>query len=1184
MAKVIKETLPAALILANPIEVLGGAFAISDTKRIWRKLTEPPAFVDTQQITTASPQPRTMVFGQTIGSGPIVKYQKITADKKDYNHFFTPLASHVCESIELYQLDGKANNLLTGDGYRIIIEDGTQTTANSTAVSEMSNVNSDSVGNGVAYAYHRYLIDPDLFPNGVQDVKFLIKGARLYDPRKDTTQGGSGTHRYSDESTWEWTDNSALVNFHFKRFGGDIDLPIELFDLSNIAFEAEICDEVVSFDDAYGSPQTEKRFTCNGMIDLSASPEQIEASLLSSCAGRWVFSGGKYYLLTAAYRGPALVTIVDNDVKGTVKRRATTPLEDRCNAVKGQHVSPRAYYQTTDITPVISDYYRFGSGGSDTGRDKGRYLEHTNDLPYTQSDTMAQRLNRLYLEYNAAGDTLELKLGWRGLLCAAGTTIRVSLSKELINKEYDVLDCSFDSSDMLWTVIAKETAASIYADTIIPATTDLTPNTDIDNTVVEPASDITYTPAPNDSYRQGYLSWQHPVPNSVVNYRLLVVSEPEGTFSRYFYPPAEYQDINGLDIGNYKAYLEAKNRFGRYSFQIVEPFSVAVPVTPTGSPVAVDIGYGYITLTPIAPPNINAIYEGLWTLSPSLDPNVDDHTLFKVIEAGKSLTILGVLDGQTYYLWYRLKTAEGEGLWIVRSYVGVGIAIESLAPDLQDAINAALDENLASTILALNRDFPLIRARLTDEEVRTIAHITNEAKAEIAQQLTNVKVENAESNIVRIDAVSANSATVIEQINSSVDGIYARATNYTRTAVGYWNGNTWIDGPISEDIRELRIDTGNGYARLSDLTQVFEDKDGNLVARGAILTDVNGLLSGVVNHNDGSTGQFDILATNFRVGIWDATNEQLEAYLYADSEGLNITGKVTAKSLLIPTAGGKIQASTDAGADGMALSMGTGASQTGGITMYSTGRMYVYNNSTNGASNVPAISILASQTGGGSRLYGLSIADGAGGINCASGTISTNTGDHFATSGDFTALNGDFNCPNGAYNSFTAQHPFLLPKQTGTNPVGLLLNEKGLEDRTSLNGALTYSGLSSKSRDPTAVGVVSVVERLIGKDVNSVLFKSLAREVELKDTYNLAFANAVGDGLMRVCSESGDIQQGRWLCSSSTLGHAMLQTDEFTDEYEKYCTDYTVAKSREEVIWANEPENTKLIAVYYKGG
>jgi hypothetical protein len=49
------------------------------------------------------------------------------------------------------------------------------------------------------------------FQSGVPKPQWLIDGVRCYDPRKDSTfPGGSGSHRWDDEDTWEWTEDPYL--------------------------------------------------------------------------------------------------------------------------------------------------------------------------------------------------------------------------------------------------------------------------------------------------------------------------------------------------------------------------------------------------------------------------------------------------------------------------------------------------------------------------------------------------------------------------------------------------------------------------------------------------------------------------------------------------------------------------------------------------------------------------------------------------------------------------------------------------------------------------------------------------------------------------------------------------------------------------------------------------------------
>lgn len=55
------------------------------------------------------------------------------------------------------------------------------------------------------------------WPGGRPRFGFVLKGKKCYDPRLDTTVGGSGSHRWNDPSTWEWTDNAAVCRYNWAR-------------------------------------------------------------------------------------------------------------------------------------------------------------------------------------------------------------------------------------------------------------------------------------------------------------------------------------------------------------------------------------------------------------------------------------------------------------------------------------------------------------------------------------------------------------------------------------------------------------------------------------------------------------------------------------------------------------------------------------------------------------------------------------------------------------------------------------------------------------------------------------------------------------------------------------------------------------------------------------------------------
>ncbi|MCL4409538.1 MAG: collagen-like protein, partial [Gammaproteobacteria bacterium] len=80
----------------------------------------------------------------------------------------------------------------------------------------------------------------------------------------------------------------------------------------------------------------------------------------------------------------------------------------------------------------------------------------------------------------------------------------------------------------------------------------------------------------------------------------------------------------------------------------------------------------------------------------------------------------------------------------------------------------------------------------------------------------------------------------------------------------------WVSAPLAEVLRAARIELPDGStATVSQLGGAFVTEDGNIIARGAMLTDVNGRISGYVNTNTGKTSNIDLIAATTRIGNVD---------------------------------------------------------------------------------------------------------------------------------------------------------------------------------------------------------------------------------------------------------------------------------------------------------------------------
>lgn len=100
--------------------------------------------------------------------------------------------------------------------------DGTQTVADPFLRATFGNhptrpYKDTMIGRGVAYISVTTRFNPDLFPNGKPEYLFEPAPPVFYDIRKDSTAGGNGPHRWNDRSTWEPTENNAVIIYTIVR-------------------------------------------------------------------------------------------------------------------------------------------------------------------------------------------------------------------------------------------------------------------------------------------------------------------------------------------------------------------------------------------------------------------------------------------------------------------------------------------------------------------------------------------------------------------------------------------------------------------------------------------------------------------------------------------------------------------------------------------------------------------------------------------------------------------------------------------------------------------------------------------------------------------------------------------------------------------------------------------------------
>lgn len=168
------------------------------------------------------------------------------------------------------------------------------------------------VGRGKQLVILTCRYNTELF-SGAPDIIAEPHPLRFYDPRKDSTVGGSGSHRWEDRSTWEPSYNNAIVIYNIVRgirdqggqwvYGGQ-NLSAYRWPISNIMAAANECDRVID-----GRPQ----YRCGAEISVADEPLDVIDALRLGCNGRFILSGGVVKLLVGA-PGAAVWSFTDEMV------------------------------------------------------------------------------------------------------------------------------------------------------------------------------------------------------------------------------------------------------------------------------------------------------------------------------------------------------------------------------------------------------------------------------------------------------------------------------------------------------------------------------------------------------------------------------------------------------------------------------------------------------------------------------------------------------------------------------------------------------------------------------------------------------------------------------------------------------------------------------------------------------
>lgn len=283
--------------------------------------------------------------------------------------------------------------------------DGTQTEADPFLVAAFKNRDTypwtaEMIGTGKSYAVVTTVYDEDIMTSRPSFL-FEVDPLPVYDPRKDSTTGGSGTHVWGDRSTYEPSTNPAVNAYNVARgiyLGdewvlGSKNLPAWRLPRAEWIAAMNECDAAVDLD----AGGTEAAYRCGAEVSVDAAANDVLSELGKAGNMRFAEVGGRMKPLVGL-PGASVFSITDGDIIITEGQSLSLfyPISDTYNSINATYPEPAEKWASKDA-PEYTD-------ADATAADGDRYLPVSITYGAVPYANQVQRLMRSQLsDYRRMG-------------------------------------------------------------------------------------------------------------------------------------------------------------------------------------------------------------------------------------------------------------------------------------------------------------------------------------------------------------------------------------------------------------------------------------------------------------------------------------------------------------------------------------------------------------------------------------------------------------------------------------------------------------------------------------------------------------------------------------------------------------------------------------------------------------
>lgn len=437
-----------------------------------------------------------------------------------------------------------------------------------------------------------------------------------------------------------------------------------------------------------------------------------------------------------------------------------------------------------------------------------------------------------------------------------------------------------------------------------------------------------------------------------------------------------------------------------------------------------------------------------------------------------------------------------------------------------------------------------------------------------------ITANNIAANTITASNIATGTITANEILSGTITATQIAANTITASKIA---ANTITATQIAAGaISATEIAAGAiTTAKLAALAITADKISANTITAAKIATGTitaNEILANTITAGQIATGAItadEIAANAVTVGKMAASSATIATgFRFGLGGGVTISGVTAAGVFESTSASAGVGAIVATNSASIALAAGNTGSSSGSYAIVGYGNLSYSAGNYSGTGNVGALGV-----------------GHAGGFfnHPSSGNSAT-----IANASYSAQFSNDVYC-GGSYLPFTGSHEALLLR-TASLVSGDIIVDTEVVATLGVSDVITKVSVSNSVNDRAAIGVYKadapaehlpitlcdkvIVHNPIG-DISETTYVLKEEFEDILDDYKTVYVNSVGEGLINVCGEGGDIQPGDLIVTSSMAGKGMKQGDDIIRSY-------TVAKARESATFS--AGEVKMIACIYLCG